>query len=148
MTKNDFSFYFFILFYLFFFFFEVCLRQIREYFYGNFYLLFLHFSFLCFIMGIYIFMTLWPLTMALPALTYIQKQLSNKRSFSQLLYDIKNSEDFELSRQRKKYVKLSHINLSWKPSFKETRAILIFAYHPIISSFMSLHYICPDNLKN
>ena len=60
---------------------------------------------------------------------------------------ILKSEDFELSQQRKKYVKLSHINLSWKPSFKETRAILIFAHHPIINSFMSLHYICPDNLK-
>ena len=48
---------------------------------------------------------------------------------------------------REKYVKLSHINLSWKPNFKETRGILIFVYDPIISSFMSLYNICPDNLK-
>ena len=129
VSKKDlnFNFYFFYNFFLL----EIWLRQIREYFYGTFYQFFLHFSFLCFIMGIYIFMTLWPLTMGLPALTYIQKQLSSKLSFSQLLYDIKKSEDFELSQQKKKYVKLSHINLSWKPSFKETRAIVIFAYHPI-----------------
>ena len=86
--------------------------------------------------------------MELPALANIQKQLSSELSLTQELYDIKKSEDFELSQQRIKYVKLSHINLSWKPSFKETRATLIFACHPIISSFMSLYYIFPDNLKN
>ena len=44
---------------------------------------FLYFSFLCFIMGIYIFMALWTLTIEPPALTNIQKQLSSKLSFSQ-----------------------------------------------------------------
>ena len=56
VSKKDLNFFFSFFYYYYFYFFEVWLRQIREYFYGTFYQFFLYFSFLCFVMGIYIYL--------------------------------------------------------------------------------------------
>ena len=93
----------------------ICLQQLRRCFYGNFYQ-----NFSC------TFSKVWTLV-------NIRKQLSSKLSSSQRLFDIKKVNNLSYLSKVKNIS--SHINPSWKPSFK---VFLIFLKRNGINSFFCI----------